>query len=124
MLDSANVQHRIRLAGIDAPERRQPFGNVSKQNLSNLAFGQTARADCYKRDRYERQICTVRVNGKDVGLAQLDAGLAWVYRRYVGELPPIQQQEYRSAEDRAAADRAGLWRNLDPVPPWEWRRAN
>lgn len=122
VLDSNNQQHKIRLAGIDAPERKQPFGNVSKKHLSDLAFGRTAEADCYKRDRYKRQICIVKVNGQDVGLAQLDAGLAWVYRQYVGELYPALQIDYRAAEDRAAADRLGLWRDRDAVPPWEWRR--
>jgi endonuclease YncB( thermonuclease family) len=122
LLDSANVQHKIRLAGIDAPEKRQPFGTVSKKHLSDLAFGRTAEADCYKRDRYKRQICIVSVNGKDVGLAQLDAGLAWVYRQYVGELYPALQVDYRAAEDRAAANGFGLWRDRDAVPPWEWRK--
>jgi endonuclease YncB( thermonuclease family) len=122
LLDNNRQQHRIRLAGIDAPEKAQPFGQRSKQHLTELAFGKEAKADCYKIDRYDRDVCTVYVNGQDVGLAQLDAGLAWWYRKYAPEQLPRDRIDYEAAEDRAAADRAGLWQDANPVPPWEWRR--
>ncbi len=122
MLDSGNVQHKIRLGGIDAPESGQAFGSVSKRHLSDLAFGKQAEADCYKTDQYRRSICTVYVGERDAALAQLDAGLAWWYRMYAKEQPPLQRQEYESAEDRAAADGRGLWRDSQPIPPWEWRK--
>jgi endonuclease YncB( thermonuclease family) len=77
LLDASRVQHKIRISGIDAPERKQPFGAASKKNMSDLSAGNQAKAICYKRDRYKRLICTVYVNGEDVALAQLDAGLAW-----------------------------------------------
>jgi len=54
--------------------------------------------------------------------AQIDAGLAWWYRKYAHEQHPGDRVEYESAEDRAAADRIGLWQDKNPVPPWEWRR--
>jgi endonuclease YncB( thermonuclease family) len=98
--------------------------DASKRHMSDLAFGKVAKADCYKVDQYKRQICTVYVDGQDVGLAQLDAGMAWVYRQYVGELHPTMQIDYIAAEDRARANMAGLWRDREPVPPWEWRRSN
>jgi endonuclease YncB( thermonuclease family) len=88
--------------------------------MSALAAGKQAEAFCYKRDRYKRLICTVYVNGQDVAISQLDAGLAWVYWRHVGELPPDLQQAYFSAEDRAAADRTGLWRDPNSMPLWDW----
>lgn len=72
LLDESRTQHKIRLAFIDAPEKKQPCGPRSKQHLSDLAFGKEGKADCYKVDRYGRQVCTVYVDGKDVGLAQLD----------------------------------------------------
>jgi endonuclease YncB( thermonuclease family) len=124
LLGVSKTQHKIRIAGIDAPEKAQPFGQRSKQSLSALAFGQQARADCYKQDRYGREVCTVFVDGKDVGLAQLDAGLAWWFRRYANEQAPKQRLEYESAEDRAAADRVGLWQDENPVPPWERRKGH
>jgi endonuclease YncB( thermonuclease family) len=76
LLDSNRQQHRIRLAGIDAPERAQPFGQRSKQHLSELAFGKDAKVECYKVDRNDRDVCIVYVDGKNIGLEQLDAGLA------------------------------------------------
>ena len=121
ILDSGRTQHKIRLNGIDAPEKQQPYGSASKQHLSDLAYGKEARAACYKRDRYGREVCSVFVDGKDVGLAQLDAGLAWWYRKYAHEQLPRERTEYESAEDRAAADRTGLWQDKNAVPPWEWR---
>jgi endonuclease YncB( thermonuclease family) len=69
LLDSNRHQHKIWLAGIDAPEKAQPFGQRSKQHLAEMAFGKEAKADCYKVDRYDRDVCNVYVNGKDVGLA-------------------------------------------------------
>ncbi len=91
--------------------------------MSDLASGKQAEAICYKRDRYKRLICTVYVNGEDVALAQVDAGLAWWYQKYTNEQPPSLRGEYESAEDRAAADRVGLWQDEQPIPPCEWRRA-
>ena len=82
LLDGNRQQHKIRLAGVDAPEKAQPYGQRSKQHLSEHAFRKDAKAECYKIDRYNRDVCTVFVNGKDIGLAQLDAGLAWWFRKY------------------------------------------
>ena len=62
--------------------------------MANPAFGKHAEADCYKIDRYRRLICTVYVDEKDVGLAQLDAGLAWWYRKYANEQPPQERLTY------------------------------
>lgn len=123
LLDATDTQHKIRLGGIDAPEKGQPFGNVSRQHLAELAFGKPAEADCYKIDRYKRLICTVYVDGKDMGLAQLDAGLAWWYRKYANEQPPQERLEYEMAENKAAVDRVGLWSDPNPIPPWAWRKA-
>jgi endonuclease YncB( thermonuclease family) len=123
LLDASRVQHKIRISGIDAPERKQPFGAASKKNMSDLSAGKQAEAICYKRDRYKRLICTVYVNGEDVALAQLDAGLAWWYRKYAKEQPPSLRREYDAAETRAAADRVGLWQDENPMPPWKWRRS-
>jgi len=85
VLDADRTQHKIRFAFIDAPEKRQPYGDRSKRHLSELAYGKDAKADCYKIDRCGRQVCTVYVDGQDVSLTQLDAGLAWWYRKYAHE---------------------------------------
>jgi len=122
LLDGNRQQHRIRLAGIDAPELSHS-ASARSSTLSELAFGKDAKADCYKVDRYDRDVCVVYVGGKDVGLAQLDAGLAWWFRKYAHEQPPKDRVNYEAAEDRAVADRVGLWQDAKPVPPWEWRRS-
>jgi endonuclease YncB( thermonuclease family) len=107
LLDGNRQQHRIRLAGVDAPEKAQPFGERSKQHLAELAVGKDAKADCDKVDRYDRDVCTVYVVAKDVGLAELDAGLAWWFRKYAHEQLPKERIDYEAPEDRAAADRVG-----------------
>jgi endonuclease YncB( thermonuclease family) len=74
-------QHRVRLSGIDAPERRQAFGQVSKQHLSDLGYDKTVSVVFHKRDRYQRILGEVLVNGADVGLNQIQSGLAWHYKK-------------------------------------------
>ena len=122
LLAGTNTPYKIRLGGIDAPERGQPFGNVSRRHMAEIAFGKQATADCYKVDRYGRLVCTVYVDGKDLGLAQIDAGLAWWFRLYANEQPPQERLTYDMAETKAYVDRIGLWSDPHPVPPWEWRK--
>ena len=74
VLDARNGQHRVRLAGIDAPEKGQAFGERSKESLSKLVFEQQVAADCHKRDRYGREACKVMT---DVNLEQLRGRMAW-----------------------------------------------
>ena len=101
----------------------QPFGNVAKSSLSGLAFGRTAQALCAKTDRYHRLVCTVRVNGRDVGLVQIERGLGWHYKRYEKEQSPDDRLAYAAAEREARAAHRGLWVDRAPVPPWDWRHA-
>ncbi len=89
VLDADKVQHKIRLAGIDAPEKKQPFGNRSKESLSALAFDKTVNVETSKRDRYGRQIGKVLVNGRDVNLVQVERGMAWFYRRAIHLAPQL-----------------------------------
>lgn len=123
LLDPAHRQHRIRLDAIDAPERKQPFGQRARQSLAALAHGREAVADCPKTDRYGRAVCRVTVDGIDVGLEQVRRGLAWHYVRYAGEQSPQARAEYARAEQHARAGRAGLWSDRGPTPPWDFRRA-
>jgi endonuclease YncB( thermonuclease family) len=121
VLDAAKTQHKIRLAGIDAPESKQAFGQASKKQLSDLVFGKEVTLDCGKTDKYRREVCVVLVAGQDANLAQVKAGMAWWYRKYQKEQTPRQRTEYESAEDTARAGRVGLWDDADVMPPWEWR---
>lgn len=122
LLDKNLEQHRIRLANVDAPEIShgagkpgQPFGQDSKRSLSDLAYRQHAVADCPDQDRYGRQICDVKVDGKSVNAEQVSRGLAWVYRQYSKDPSLIKR------EDIARSEGNGLWAEKDPTPPWKWR---
>ena len=122
VLDDSRKQHKVRLAGIDAPEKHQAFANGSRQYLSSLAFKKQATLDCYKTDQYKRQVCRVWVAGKDIALAQVQAGLAWHYKRFQKEQTLAERATYARAEADARASRLGFWQPDRPVPPWEFRR--
>lgn len=123
VLDSAKQQRKIRLDGIDAPEKAQAFGERSKQSLSDLVYGKTVEVDTHKRDRYGRQVGKVLLQGKDVNLEQVTRGLAWHYKAYASEQTPQDQERYASAEDAARGAKRGLWLDANPTPPWEWRKS-
>lgn len=122
ILDATQTQHKIRLAGIDAPEAKQPFGQKSKERLSQVVAGQQVAVDWSKRDRYDRIVGKIIYAGQDVNLAQIRAGLAWWYRKYAQEQSPVDRQLYEAAEAQARANQVGLWSASDPIPPWDWRK--
>lgn len=121
VLDAQRQQHKIRLAGIDAPESKQAFGHASKKHLSDLVFNRDATLYCSKTDKYKRQVCVVMVDGQDANLAQVKAGMAWWYRAYAREQIPEHRAQYQVAEMDAQQQRIGLWRDANPVAPWDWR---
>ncbi|MFY9327995.1 MAG: thermonuclease family protein [Georgfuchsia sp.] len=121
VLDSSKKQHKIRLAGIDAPESKQAFGQASKKHLSDLVFNRDVTLYCGKTDKYRREVCVAMVDGQDANLAQVKAGMAWWYRAYAKEQIPEHRAQYQGAEMNAQRQRIGLWHDADPVAPWEWR---
>lgn len=121
LLDGEKRQQKVRLDGIDAPEKGQAFGDRSKQSLSELAYGRDARADCQKTDKYRREVCKVYVDGGDVGLDQIKRGMAWHFKRYESEQRPEDRRAYADAEVEARKAKRGLWRDPQPVPPWDFR---
>jgi endonuclease YncB( thermonuclease family) len=121
LLDADHVQHKIRLAGIDAPEKRQAFGNRARQNLADLVFRRQVRVEWDKSDRYGRVIGKLLVGDDDVCLAQIRAGLAWHYKTYEREQSAADRERYAQAEIEARASKRGLWRDTDPTPPWDFR---
>jgi len=121
VLGPGNVQERIRLAGIDAPEKRQPFGQASKQHLSDQVFDREVVVDWDKRDVYGRIVGKILVEDQDVDLEQVRAGLAWHYKQYAREQTPTDRASYAEAENDARTAHRGLWSEPDPTPPWEWR---
>jgi endonuclease YncB( thermonuclease family) len=82
VLDAASVQHKVRLQGIDAPERGQPFGNVARDRLAALTMGQTVTVETFGRDRYSRTRGRIVIEGQDVNRQLVLDGLAWHYVRY------------------------------------------
>lgn len=110
-------QVRIRLAEIDAPERRQPFGARSRQSLGEMCREKRAEVRVVDRDRYGRTVGRVTCAGVDTNAEQVRRGMAWVYDRYAQD-----KMLYRLQDGARAADR-GLWADAAPVPPWEWRKA-
>lgn len=122
ILDAARVQHRIRIAGIDAPEKSQAFGEVAKQSLARLVHGRHVEARCHKRDRFGRDVCSVFLGTTDVGLEQVRGGHAWWYRDYAREQRPADRTAYEAAETDARQARRGLWNDPAPEPPSAFRR--
>lgn len=110
-------QLKIRLDNIDAPEKKQAFGQYSKQSLSDLCFGKNASYTAQTIDKYGRTVARVTCAGMDVNLAQVERGMAWVYVKYNrdGSLPSVQAA--------ARSRRNGLWADKAPVPPWVFRHS-
>jgi endonuclease YncB( thermonuclease family) len=122
VLDAEQVTHKIRLSGIDAPEKAQPFGDRAKQQLSDWVYQATVRVIHDKTDRYGRIVGKVTLNGEDVNIQMIHAGLAWHYKAYEHEQPALDRVTYPAAELNARRKAIGLWGDADPVPPWGWRR--
>lgn len=135
VFDADRTQHKIRVAGIDAPEKNQAFGQRSKASMSDLVFGKDVVVMSSKRDRYGRLVGKVLVADPscaastcpktlDAGLAQITTGMAWWYRQYAQEQSAEDAGAYEFAEQEARGRHAGLWRDADPIAPWDWRRAS
>jgi endonuclease YncB( thermonuclease family) len=131
VLDANHEQHKIRLSGIDAPEKAQPFGRRSMESMSAMVFGKAVDVQWHKHDRYQRIVGKVMVQPSDcptcpktldVGLAQLTVGLAWWYQKYAKEQSPEDAGQYEFAEHEARAKHVGLWADGHPIPPWDWRK--
>jgi endonuclease YncB( thermonuclease family) len=121
VLDGLHAQHRIRLAGIDAPENAQPYGDASKRHLSRMVFGESVRVEYEKHDRYGRIVGKILMDGHDASLEQLRVGFAWHYKQYQREQSRADRSAYAEVEHEAQQAQAGLWRDPAPVPPWTWR---
>nr|WP_298419658.1 thermonuclease family protein [Hylemonella sp.] len=122
VLDAKQRQHKIRLAGIDAPEKRQAWGQRAQQFLGERVFQRVVRVEVSKTDRYGREIGKVLLDGDDINLELVRAGLAWHYRAYEREQPADEREQYAEAEQRARERRQGLWSDTQPVAPWDFRR--
>lgn len=118
ILGPNNELVKIRLAEIDAPEKKQPYGMKAKQMLSNLCFNQAVIADIQTTDRYGRSVARVYKGDMDINAEMVKQGGAWVYRQY------SHDPAFLKYEKQAKAERRGLWALQDDqrIPPWEWRK--
>ncbi len=123
VLDAQRVQHRVRLQGIDAPESPQPFGQRSRQFLAAMVYNQEVVVSVDKVDRFGRAVGVIYLDGQDVNLRMVEAGMAWHYKQYQREQTRAQRRAYAAAEKAARRDRLGLWADPNPVAPWDFRRA-
>ncbi|MBX7242822.1 MAG: thermonuclease family protein [Bacteroidia bacterium] len=117
ILDSLNIKHTIRLAHIDAPEKNQDYGTISKNYLGELCFTQIVIVEKTDTDRNGRWIGVVWLSGKNINLEMVKAGMAWHYKEY------SKDATYALAEEQARKAKAGLWSAKNPVSPWEFRKA-
>lgn len=117
-LTDAKQQVKVRLAEIDTPEKKQPYGTRARQALSDLAYGKIVTLQTQDTDRYGRTIARAYVDGVDINAQLVSQGAAWVYRQY------SRDRSLLVAESEARAAKRGLWAlpEADRMPPWEWRR--
>lgn len=106
----------VRINEIDAPEKGQPFGHASKQTLGALCYMALADIHAVTQDRYRRTVANVQCRGRDAAMHQVSIGMAWAYTKY------LKDPELSVAEAGARGQQRGLWADLKPVPPWEWRK--
>lgn len=119
VLDDNHQQHKVRLYGIDTPEKKQAFGRVAGRATASMIAGQVVDVQEIDRDRYGRTVGIIRHNGRVINRELVKAGYAWVYRQYckISECKAWLEDEAQAREQRL-----GLWQDREPVPPWEWRK--
>lgn len=117
MLIQGDRQVKVRLHGIDCPEKRQDFGTVAKEYTSGQVFGKIVQARVLKKDQYRRSVAIVILpNGKNLNQELLRAGMAWHYIKY------DKSAEFALLEKQARINKIGLWKGKSPIPPWEFRK--
>ena len=116
VLDDSKTQHKIRLAGIDAPEKGQAFGTKARENLASKVFKQDVRVEVIDIDRYKREVGRIFLGDRFINMEMVSDGYAWRYIQY------DKPGEFTAAENDAHEHQRGLWAEKEPVPPWEWRR--
>ena len=110
---------KIRLYGIDCPEKRQPFGKRAKQFTSELVFGKVVEVEPVAIDRYGRTVAFVKVENISVNEELIKEGLGWVFVRYC-KLPLCA--EWQTLQLAAQNQKRGLWGHSGEIAPWEYRR--
>ena len=118
-----NAQQKIRLQGIDAPEEGQAYGRQSKEHLADIVIGRFVVVEYNKRDRNQQILGKVLLNGNDVNLEQINAGLAWYQKKHQDEQSTADRVKYSDAERGARREGRSLWGDPHPIPPWEYEQS-
>lgn len=122
ILASDSKHYKIRLQGIDAPEKKQSYGAVCRRRLSAMLLNQRVEVEAYKQDRYGRIIAKVMSGDRDMALELLKQGCGWHYKAYAAEQSWRDRRAYALAEKRARNDKRGLWQDDRPEAPWDYRK--
>jgi endonuclease YncB( thermonuclease family) len=117
VLDTNKVQHKIRLSGIDAPEKSQAFGTKAKEALAEKLYEKTVRVVWKEKERYGRIVGDVHLGERDINVEMVRDGFAWRYRTYAPKSKTLEE-----AESEARKEKLGLWHDKNPEPPWEFRK--
>lgn len=118
VLRNGNEQVKIRVYGIDTPERSQAFGRRAKQFTASMVGNKVVEIEAIDQDRYGRTVGRVFVGGRELSEELVRAGMAWVYTKYCA-IPDCSMWVQAEAEARASG--VGLWSDPSAAPPWEYR---
>jgi endonuclease YncB( thermonuclease family) len=121
ILNDKQEQIKIRLTGIDCPEKSQAFGNRAKITLSNKVFSQNVKVETRDKDKYGRTLGIVKVGDEDINEYMISQGLAWHFKKYANTQPLEEANRYAKAQELASQNKRGLWIQDNPMPPWEFR---
>lgn len=122
VIDAKKTQFKIRLAGIDAPEKSQAYGQKAKESLADLVFGKNVDVQWSKQDRYGRTVGKILLGGVDINLEQIKRGMAWHYKQYQNEQSEEDRVTYSEFENIARDKKMGLWRDPFPIEPAIFRQ--
>ena len=129
VVNKAGKKFKVRLTGIDAPEKNQPYGLASTYKLTEMLINKWVllkskpdNGNQYSIDRYNRVLAKVILDGRDINLAQVSSGYAWHFKRYQKQQSSIDRELYSQAELYAKKNKLGLWGEKKPIAPWKWRK--
>jgi endonuclease YncB( thermonuclease family) len=109
---------KIRLADIDAPEKAQDFGMESRQSLAEMVLHRQLAVTARAIDKYGRTVALLVMDGLNVNEEQVRRGMAWEYSNFHSD------RHYIALQAEARRARRGLWTRVNPMPPWQWRKAH
>ena len=129
VIDKAGKKFKVRLTGIDAPEKNQPYGLASTYKLTEILINKLVllkskpnNGKPYTIDRYKRVLAKIILDGRDINLSQVLRGYAWHFKRYQKQQSPSDRELYSEAEIDAKKNKLGLWGEKNPIAPWKWRK--